>query len=66
LVRCVAPLSWPLGDDALVPVGSVPILPHRLHRGARRVVHRRGRPPALGSLRSLAHQGRGDAVIDDR
>ena len=43
---------------------DVPVLPHRLRRGPRRLVHRRGRPPALGGLRPAAHQGRGDAVAD--
>ena len=66
LVRQLAALARPPGDHALVPVGGVPVVPHRLRRRADRLVHGRGRPPALGRLRPVAHQGCGDAVADDR
>ena len=66
LVRKLPALARPAGDDALVPVGHVPVVPDRLRRHPHRLVHRRGRPPALGRLRPAAHQGRGDAVADDR
>ena len=42
----------------------VPVLPDRLHRHPDRLVHRRGRPPALGRLRPPAHERCGDAVFD--
>ena len=61
-----AALARPARDDALVPVGGVPVVSDRLHRRARRLVHGRGRAPALGGLWPAAHQGRGDAVAHDR
>ena len=41
LVRRLAALARPAGDHALVPVGRVPVVPHRLRRRARRA----GSPP---------------------
>ena len=66
LVRHLAALARPPGDHALVPVGRVCVFPHRLRRRAHGLVHRRDRPPALGGLRPVAHQGCGDAVAGDR
>ena len=44
----------------------VPVVPDRVHCRAERLVHRRGRPPALGRLRPPANPRRGDAVADHR
>ncbi len=44
----------------------VPLLPDRLRRHPHRLVHGRGRAPAVGRVRPAAHQGRGHAVADDR
>ena len=61
LVRNLAALARNAGHYSLVPVGGVPVVSHRLRLRARRVVHRGGRPSAVGGLRPSAHQGRGDA-----
>ena len=66
LAREPAALARPAGDDALVPVGHFPVVPDRLRRSAERLVHRRGRPPALGRLWPAAHQRRGDALAYHR
>ena len=55
-----------LESNALVSLGNLPLLPDRLHRHPRRVVHRRGRTPALGRLRAAAHQRRGYSVAHDQ
>ena len=62
VVRQLPALARPAGDDALVPLGHVPGVSDRLRRRPRRLVHGRGRPPALGRVRPAAHQGRGHAV----
>ena len=65
LVWKLSALARPAGEHSLVSVGGVPILPERLHRRSRRLVYRRSRPPALGSLRPSAHEGCCNAVFDD-
>ena len=65
LVRSSVVLARPAGARALVSVGGVPVVSERFRRRALRLVHRRGRPPALGGLRPAAHQGCDDAVADD-
>ena len=66
LARQPAALARHAGDFALVPVGDLPVLPERLHGDPDRLVHRRGRAPALGGLRPAAHPRRGHAGADRR
>ena len=66
LVRQLPALARTAGNNTLVPLGRVPVVSDRIRRRALRLVHRRGRPPALGRLRPSAHQGRGDALACDR
>ena len=56
LVRQLAALARAAGDDALVLVGRVPGIPGRFRRRAQRLVHRRGRAPALGRVGPAAHR----------
>ena len=51
----------PPGDDTLVPLGNISRVPDRLRRHPHRLVHGRGRAPAVGRLRLAAHEGCGDA-----
>ena len=66
LVREPSALARAVGNDALVPVGRIRVVPDRVRRHPERLVHRRGRPPALGRLRHPAHPRRGDALADHR
>ena len=66
VVRELPALARPPGDDALVSLGHVPRVSDRLHRHPHRLVHRRGRAPAVGRVRAAAHQGRGHALAHHR
>ena len=66
VVRELPAAPRPAGDDALVSLGDVSRLPDRLHRYPHRLVHRRGRAPAMGRVRTAAHQGRGHTLARDR
>ena len=61
LVRQLAALARAPGDVALVPVVRVPRLAQRLRRRAHRLVHGRGRAPALGRVGPAAHRRCDDA-----
>ena len=66
LVRRAVAVARPAGARALVPVGGVRVVPERFRRRAVRLVHGRGRPPAMGGLRPAADQGRRHAVAHDQ
>ena len=50
--------------EPVAAVGDVPELPAAVHRDIDRLDHRRGRAPALGSLRRAADRRRDDAIPD--
>ena len=52
------------GAGALAAMGDLPVVPPGLRRDADRMVHRRGRAPALDGLRTAPHCRCGDAVPD--
>jgi cytochrome d ubiquinol oxidase subunit I len=51
-----------LEDDSLVSLGDVPRFPDRLRRHSHRMVHCRGRAPAVGCVRAVAHHRRCHAL----
>ncbi len=56
----------PARNDALVSLGNVSRLSHRLRRHPDRLVHGRSGAPTLGRLRPAAHERCGDAVASPR
>ena len=66
LDRDLSRVARPARHGALAAVAGVPELSRRLRGDAHGLVHRRGRPPALGDLRPTAHRGRHDAGAHGR